>query len=73
MILLFLDLKGALFHSPLELNITVNPIQSQKHLGNCLHDESNPLKINMSSAMKGEPGLATGLTTMGEPHPFIRA
>jgi hypothetical protein len=25
--------------------------------------ESNPLEISMSSAMKGEPGLATGLTT----------
>ncbi len=36
MILLFLDLQGALFHSPLELTITVNSIQSQKHLGICL-------------------------------------
>ena len=36
MILLFLDLQGALFHSPLELKITVNSIQSQKNLGICL-------------------------------------
>jgi hypothetical protein len=36
MILLSLDLQGALFHSPLELKITVNSIQSQKHLGICL-------------------------------------
>ena len=36
MIPLFLDLQGALFHSPLELKITVNSIQSQKHLGICL-------------------------------------
>jgi hypothetical protein len=36
MILLFLDLQGALFHSPLELKITVKYIQSQKHLGICL-------------------------------------
>ncbi len=28
-------------------------------------DESNPLEISMSSAMKGEPGLATGLTRLG--------
>jgi hypothetical protein len=28
-------------------------------------DESNPLEISMSSAMKGEPGLATVLTTLG--------
>ena len=35
-ILLFLDLQGALFHSPLELKIRVNSIQSQKHLGICL-------------------------------------
>jgi hypothetical protein len=34
--LLFLDLQGALFHSPLELKITVNSIQSQRHLGICL-------------------------------------
>jgi hypothetical protein len=27
----------------------------------------------MSSAMKGEPGLATGLTTLGAQHPFFRA
>jgi hypothetical protein len=31
MILLFLDLQGTLFHFPLELKITVNSIQSQKH------------------------------------------
>ncbi len=36
-------------------------------------NESNPLEISMSSAMKGEPGLATGLTTLGALHPFIRA
>ncbi len=36
-------------------------------------DESNPLEISMSSAMKGEPGLATGLTTLGPLHPFICA
>jgi len=36
-------------------------------------DESNPLEISMSSAMKGEPGLATGLSTLGALHPFIRA
>ncbi len=36
MILLFLDLQGALFHSPLELKITVSSIQSQTHLGICL-------------------------------------
>ncbi len=35
-------------------------------------DESNPLEISMSSAMKGEPGLATGLTTLGALLPFIR-
>jgi hypothetical protein len=35
-------------------------------------DESNPLEISMSSAMKGDPGLATGLTTLGALHPFIR-
>jgi hypothetical protein len=28
-------------------------------------DESNPLEISVSSAMKGEPGLATGLTALG--------
>ena len=28
-------------------------------------DESNPLEISVSSVMKGEPGLATGLTTLG--------
>jgi hypothetical protein len=99
MILLFLDLKGALFHSPLELKITVNSIQSQKHwayvsplpvlrpgslqvknfsmqVGNqtpAHGNESNPLEINMSKAMKGKPGLATGLTTLGALHPFICA
>jgi len=36
-------------------------------------DESNPVEISISSAMKGEPGLATGLTTLGALHPFIRA
>ncbi len=36
MILLFLDFQGALFHSPLELKITVNSIYCQKHLGICL-------------------------------------
>jgi hypothetical protein len=36
-------------------------------------DESNPLEISMSNAMKGKPGLATGLTTLGDLHPFIRA
>jgi hypothetical protein len=36
-------------------------------------DESNPLEISMSSAMKAEPGLATGLTTLGALHPFICA
>jgi hypothetical protein len=36
-------------------------------------DESNPLEISMSSAMKGGSGLATGLTTLGALHPFIRA
>jgi hypothetical protein len=36
-------------------------------------DESNPLEISMSSAMKGKPGPATGLTTLGALHPFIRA
>ncbi len=35
MILLFFDLKGVLFHSSLELKITMNSIQSQKHLGVC--------------------------------------
>jgi hypothetical protein len=35
-------------------------------------DKSNPLEISMSSAMKGELGLATGLTTLGALHPFIR-
>ncbi len=94
MILLFLDLQGALFHSPLEWKITVNSTHWQKHLGICLPtvgsqtwvrsgweffphkwgiDESNPLEISMASAMKGEPGLATGLTTLGALHPFIRA
>ena len=86
MILLFLDLQGALFHSPLELKITVNSIQCRPgsvqvenfsaQVGNRTHahgDESNPLEISMSSAMKGEPGLATGLTTLGALNPFIRA
>ncbi len=36
-------------------------------------DESNPLEISMSSAMKGEPGLATGLTALGALLPFISA
>ena len=36
-------------------------------------DESNPLEISMSSAMKGKPGLATGLTALGALHPLIRA
>jgi hypothetical protein len=36
-------------------------------------DESNPLEISMSNAMKGKPGLAAGLTTLGALHPFIRA
>jgi hypothetical protein len=36
-------------------------------------DESNPLEISISSAMKGKPGLATGLTTLGVLHPFICA
>ncbi len=35
--------------------------------------ESNPLEISMASALKGEPGLATGLTTYGALHPFIHA
>jgi hypothetical protein len=45
-------------------------------VGNRTHahgNESNPLEISMSSAMKGEPGLATGLTTLGALHPFIHA
>ncbi len=33
-------------------------------------DESNPLEISMSSAMKGKPGLATGLTPLRALHPF---
>ncbi len=36
-------------------------------------NKSNPLEISMSTAMKGESGLATGLTTLGALHPFIRA
>jgi hypothetical protein len=36
-------------------------------------DESNPLEISMSSAMKGKPGLATGLTTLGALLHFIGA
>jgi hypothetical protein len=36
-------------------------------------DESNTLEISVSSAMKGEPGLAAGLTALGALHPFIRA
>ncbi len=36
-------------------------------------DKSNPLQISMSSAMKGEPGLATGLTRLGALLSFIRA
>jgi hypothetical protein len=36
-------------------------------------DESNPLETSMPSAMKGEPGLATGLTRLGVLLPFIHA
>ncbi len=36
-------------------------------------DGSNPLEISVSSAMKGEPGLATGLKALGALHPFICA
>jgi hypothetical protein len=100
MILLFLDLQGAFFHSP-----SIVEDQSEFHslpeafghmsphcqfsdlgsfrlrifsaqVGNRTHahgDESNPLEISMSSAMKGELGHATGLTTLGVLHPFICA
>ncbi len=100
MILLFLELQGALFHSTIGVED-----QSEFHskpeafghmsphcrfsnlgmfrlrifsaqVGNRTHahgDESNPLEISMSSAMKGEPGLSTGLTTFVALHPFIRA
>jgi hypothetical protein len=85
MILLFLDLKGALFHSLLELKITVNSIQSRSiwayvsplpvlrpgsvqvenffYASGELNLMNQSIEINMSSALKGEPGLATGLTT----------
>ncbi len=42
-----------------------------EQVGNRTHahgDESNPLKISMSNAMKGEPGLATGITRLGALH-----
>jgi hypothetical protein len=100
MSLLFLDLQGALFHSPSRVEdhsefhslpeafghmsphcpfsdlgpfrLTIFAAQ----VGNrtCAHgNESNPLDISMSSAMKGEPGLATGLTTLGALHPFFHS
>jgi hypothetical protein len=100
MILLFLYLQGALFHSPSivedhsELHSSpeafwayVSPLSVLRpgsvqvenfsaQVGNRTRthgDESNPLEISVSSAMKGEPGLATRLTTLGALHPFIRA
>ena len=100
MILLFLDLQGALFHSPSivedhsefhslpeafghmsphcrfsDLGLFRLRIFSAQ-VGNRTRahgDESNLLVISMSSVMKGEPGLATGLTALGALHPFIRA
>ncbi len=39
-------------------------------MGNQTHAESNPVEINMSSARKGEPGLAIGLTPLGLLYPF---
>ena len=100
MILLFLDLQGALFHSPSIVEdhsefhsspeafghmsphcrfSDLGPFRLRifsAQVGNRTRahgDESNPVEISMSSAMKGEPGLATGLTTLGALHPFIRA
>jgi hypothetical protein len=100
MILLFLDLQGALFHSPSIVEDHSEFHSSPQAFGHMsphcqfsdlglfrlriFHaqvgnrtsahgDESNPVEISMSSAMKGEPGLATGLTTLGALHPFIHA
>ena len=100
MILLFLDLQGALFHSPSRVEdhsefhssteafghmsphcrfSDLGPFRLRifsEQVGNRTRahvDESNPLEISMSSAMKGEPGLATGLTTLVALHPFIHA
>ncbi len=91
MILLFLDLQGALFHCPSIVEDHSEFHSSPEAFGHMsmfrlrifsaqvgnrtrAHgDESNPLEINMSSAMKGEPGLATGLTTLVALHPFICA
>jgi hypothetical protein len=42
-LMLFLDIKGALFHSPIVLKITMNSIQSQKHFGVFLLTDSSDL------------------------------
>jgi hypothetical protein len=81
--LLFLDLHGNLFHSHILAYVSPLPVLRPGSVqvenffrtsGNrtWAHGyESNPLEISMSSAMKSEPGLATGLTTLGALHPFI--
>ncbi len=53
-ILLFLDLQGALFHSPLELKIRVNSIQSQKHLGICLPTAGSQVQVENFFRTSGE-------------------
>jgi hypothetical protein len=67
MILLFHDLQGALFHSPLELKVTVDSIQSQKHLGICLPIagsqtwvRSRPFRLRIFSAKVGNRTRAQG-------------
>ncbi len=55
---------------PFRLRIFSAQVGNQTHAHG---DESNPLEISMSSAMKGDSGLATGLTRLGALLPFIRA
>jgi hypothetical protein len=75
MILLFLGLKGPFLILPRvedhnELHSTPSACISAE--SNRLHgNRSNPEEMNMSNAMKGEPGLATRLTPVGVLLPFL--
>jgi hypothetical protein len=69
MILLFLDLQGALFHSPLELKITVNSIQSQKHLGICLPTAGSQTWVRSGSEFFPHKwGIEPALMVMNQIH-----
>ncbi len=85
MILIFLDLKGAPFHSPIELKITMNSIRSQKHLPVSPYCQFSDLRLRFFSTQvenrtrapwrwvnmpKGKPGIATWLTPSYAPDAF---